>query len=113
VRSLTTLIRDKLGDRPRRDVAIALTWVACESGSHTPARVLEAGPWWQAVGRFDDTAKRSPRPEEACRTCGRWMHAADAACPSPTSRPPERDPSKHAAGVDMLRAAINRLSEED
>ncbi|WP_418060784.1 hypothetical protein [Pimelobacter simplex] len=48
--SLRTLLdRPMITHRPRRDVAVALTWVACETDSKTPARVLEAGPWWQAV----------------------------------------------------------------
>src|SRR5690349_10108331 len=47
--SLRTLIADKLNNRTRRDVAVALAWVACESTTKTPARVLEAGPWWQAA----------------------------------------------------------------
>lgn len=49
-RSLKTLLSGpKLADRPRRDVTVALAWVACESGTATPARVLEAGPWWRAA----------------------------------------------------------------
>lgn len=47
--SLRTLITKSLADRPRRDVAVALAWIACESGTATPARVLEAGPWWKAA----------------------------------------------------------------
>ena len=47
--SLRTFIAKKLGMRPRRDVAVALAWVACDSATTTPARVLENGPWWKAV----------------------------------------------------------------
>jgi len=86
--SIRTLITTKLADRPRRDVAVALAWVACESGSATPARVLEAGPWWRAAGvETNGLPPRPPKPAEACRTCGRHMHAADATCDTPTLRP--------------------------
>jgi hypothetical protein len=48
--SLRTLLqRPEMVNRTRRDVAVALAWVACESATKTPARVLEAGPWWQAT----------------------------------------------------------------
>jgi hypothetical protein len=48
--SLRTLLnKPELVNRPRRDVAVALAWVACETQTKTPARVLEAGPWWQAT----------------------------------------------------------------
>lgn len=49
VPSLKTLMKSKLYARARRDVAVALAWVACDSDTKTPARVLESGPWWQAV----------------------------------------------------------------
>lgn len=77
--SLLTLIRKHLIDKPRRDVTVALAWVACESGSHTPARVIETGPWWRAAGVEGTTSKRPPewqldticsvcsKPEAACR----------------------------------------------
>jgi hypothetical protein len=47
--SLSTWIRNNLTDRAYRDAAVALTWVACESETTSPARVLEAGPWWRAT----------------------------------------------------------------
>lgn len=75
----TLLDRPQLRDRPRRDVAVALAWVACESSSQTPARVLEAGDWWKAasvagtdqgsaatLGYFD--------PTSACDVCAQPQH---------------------------------------
>lgn len=47
--SLSTWIRTSLAERAYRDAAVALTWVACDPQSETPARVLEAGPWWRAA----------------------------------------------------------------
>jgi hypothetical protein len=72
----TLLARPELANRTRRDVAVALAWVACESATKTPARVLEAGPWWQAANH-ERTGKSSynvPCPDHAdqvqpCRRC--------------------------------------------
>lgn len=70
--SLLTLIRKNLIDKPRRDVTVALAWVACESNSHTPARVLESGPWWKAVGIEGATTHRQPfDPRQTCNVCGK------------------------------------------
>ena len=73
VRQLDTLIREHLADRPRRDVAVALTWVACETATTTPYRVLEHGPWWLAVGvDGQTTGRREPyNPLTTCGICGR------------------------------------------
>jgi hypothetical protein len=35
---------------------------------------------------------RPPKPSEACRTCGRALHAPDAVCDQPTTRPPASQP---------------------
>jgi hypothetical protein len=76
---IRTLIRDNLQDRPRRDVLVALTWVAGDTASHTPYRVLENGPWWKAAAAdrtmADPAAHTDPgrlcstclQPEERCR----------------------------------------------
>jgi hypothetical protein len=73
---LTLLQRPQLAKSARRDVAVALTWVACESETQTPARVLESGPWWTAVGaegvpftrdNWLDRCSTCNRTESACR----------------------------------------------
>jgi hypothetical protein len=72
VKSLRTLLsKPQLANRARRDVTVALAWVACEKDTATPARVLEAGPWWKAAGVEGTLVSRHPRPEDACGTCGR------------------------------------------
>lgn len=76
VSSLRTLLaRPELARRPRRDVAVALAWVACESTTKTPARVLEAGPWWQATNAESSgrTSYNVPCPDHAGEVlpCGR------------------------------------------
>ena len=44
--SLRTFLERNLAHRPYLDVSVALTWVATDPDSQSPARVLEAGPWW-------------------------------------------------------------------
>lgn len=70
--SLLSFVRNNLMTRPRRDVFVALAWVASESETQTPARVLESGPWWRAAGIEGATgaAKRGP----ICLHCGFEEH---------------------------------------
>lgn len=83
--SLSTWIRKHLGERAYRDAAVALTWVATDPTTTTPARVLEAGPWWKAAvadnGTLSAITHRCPEhPAEkawSCRECEE--QAADAA----------------------------------
>lgn len=74
--SLRTLLAGpKLKDRPRRDVAVALTWVACEAESKTPARVNEPGPWWTATAAEGGEDRRwaPPKDHQACgKHPGEW-----------------------------------------
>lgn len=75
VNSLRTLLSlPAFGNKSRRDIAVALTWVACESKTKTPARVLEAGPWWKAAAVEDkhDAMLFPPRRDQECR-----MHAGE------------------------------------
>jgi hypothetical protein len=91
--SILTMIRKNLIDRPRRDVTVALSWIACEANSHTPARVLESGPWWIAVGVDGTTTNRPGKVDKANRCgicsesrerCGRiWAGDHDFEAPGP------------------------------
>lgn len=69
--SLRTLLAGPdLRNRSRRDVAVALAWVACETETMTPARVIESGPWWHAANV--ETPERVVRkPPKAHEECGR------------------------------------------
>jgi hypothetical protein len=70
VASLVTLLaRPGLTHRHRRDVAVALAWVACDADTRTPARVLEDGPWWTAVA--ERVGYRPPPFDTVCATCSR------------------------------------------
>ena len=68
LKQLHTLLRDeRIASRPRRDVFVALAWVASEPNSASPYRVLEAGPWWRAAGiEGSSHGKRGP----ICVHCG-------------------------------------------
>jgi len=87
--SLRTLLgRVELKHRPRRDIAVALTWVACDSDTKTPARVIENGPWWRAATAGMSEEARAPQPpkvHEACRLCGK--HLDRCVCGEQVTRP--------------------------
>lgn len=105
--SLRTLIRNKLGSRPRRDVAVALTWIACDPATSTPARVLETGPWWRAAAADDQSTGTAPRPPKvgtACATCGR--EATPTCCDQPTTRPARADKCPPTEDWAKTRAAL-------
>lgn len=77
--SLRTLLsRPELVNRPRRDVMVALSWVACDSTTISPARVIESGPWWRAAAV--ETGSAQPlehlEPAERCWIC----HKAEPRC---------------------------------
>lgn len=69
--SLRTILHlPELRNRPRRDVAVALVWVACEADTKTPRRVLEAGPWWRAAAADGATTNRDNPPRHLrCSVC--------------------------------------------
>lgn len=72
---ITLLKRPELAYRPRRDVFVALAWVASETATQTPARVIEAGPWWKAVAVDSSQAlTRYPpkRGEDCTQHPGEW-----------------------------------------
>ena len=52
---------------------------------------------------------RPPKPDEACKTCGRAMHAPDAICDTPTRRPPVAAPPPSA----YIEARRNTTSTEE
>lgn len=106
-RSVRAFLVAKLRDRAFADVAVAITVVACDPASETPARVLEPGPWWMATRANrpgDATFTPGPGQDEPCRRPGhereraahcRWCRAEDVAVPvdAPTTGPvPEPRP---------------------
>jgi len=122
--SLRTLLSGPaLRDRPRRDVAVAMTWVACDSATLTPARILEAGPWWKAAavespegtyrhppraGRDDECPKHIGEHVHHCRACAADNLAGDGA--GQPARPEPRLPKQRVA--DLAQAARQALRGE-
>lgn len=122
IRSL--LNRPELINKPRRDVAVALAWVACEADSKTPARVIEAGPWWRAAA-LDNGAEtvthtgktvglRHGDPRAVCAICDMWR--ADCESRSTTSGHEFvariKAPVAETTEVARLRALIGGASED-
>lgn len=71
-KQLLTLLHDpRMSSRPRRDAFVALAWIASESETQTPYRVLEAGPWWHAAGvTATNSERRTLPPDQQCAECG-------------------------------------------
>lgn len=76
VASLRTLIeRPDLRNKSRCSVVVALAWVAADSASASPGRVIEAGPWWRAAAVEDkhDAGRFPPRRDQSCpQHPGEW-----------------------------------------
>lgn len=79
ISSLTTWLTRNLANRPYRDAAVALVWVAVDTkpdgtpATERPARVLEPGPWWTAAAIGGDALAGRPHPpkrDQQCRRCG-------------------------------------------
>lgn len=93
--SVQTFLERHLAHRPYRDAALALVYVAVDPDTVTPARVLEAGPWWQAANTRDVPTPRitcadhplaatrtDPRTgEQTCGGCHADRIAADQSLP--------------------------------
>ncbi len=115
--SLKTFIRTRLNDRPLRDVTIALAWIAADPDTDTPARVLEAGPWWQAIlitAAPDNGPRHWPNPAARCRVCklDEIGHSRlNAAVPSPETHPWEPDTRDHKLPPDQAHAVVTELRD--
>ena len=90
--SLRTFISTNLADRHYRDAIIALGWVAADPATHTPARALEAGPWWRAA-LADRLTENQPTP-----TPPRFV-------PAPTD---PHQPDINRAGLANVRKALHK-----
>jgi hypothetical protein len=95
-RSIRTLLADPpLSQRIFRDVLVALAYVAADPQTHTPGRILHAGPWWQ-IGNPEPEPTRAIR----CPDChAAHMPTEDHQCRRPSSRT--------AAHTDRMRAALS------
>lgn len=110
IKSLRTLLaRPQLADRPRRDVTVALAWIACEAGTATPARVLENGPWWRAAAIEGTLVPRHPKPEDSCKHCGQEFRPD--CCDHPTRERIPADPEVTRRIVEALKADLEPTRE--
>lgn len=100
--SLTTAITKHLSHRPFRDVLIALAWVAADPATATPARVLENGPWWDAVAAGNNQAPATPTNSTLEGRCkrGHWIVAGENHVCAPIG-----DPKAGAAAARQALAA--------
>lgn len=111
--SVLTLIRKNLIDKPRRDVAVALAWVACESGTASPARVLETGPWWRAAGVENSSTPRREAFDRggSCHTCSLpydkcrrlWADDHDYVSVAEYAKTVNRDPGRIARILESIK----------
>lgn len=118
---MTFLSKPEVSGRAYRDVAVALTWVAADPLTQTPARLLEAGPWWRATQAQGDTfvaaamrcTDHPTEPAGRCQPCERAAsegvdHAALAAAARKTLTAAKAD---YQAAVRARRDEYNALKE--
>jgi hypothetical protein len=106
--SLTTHIAKHLSHRPFRDALIALAWVAADPDTATPARVLEHGPWWDAVAAGNNQAPATwinTSLDGRCGKCGLWTVRGE-------SHQCARIADPHT-GAAAARAAIRKARHAD
>lgn len=112
----------QLRNRPLRDVAVAMVWVATDVkadgtwASEKPARVLEAGPWWQQVIATDSGGRsRPPKRDEECPLHpGQHQPPYCAGCRTAELTPPEPDPEPIERGertwAEHIRSSLQGAS---
>lgn len=80
VKSLMTMLA-RFRDKPYRDLAVALAWIAADADTTTPGRLAEAGPWWDAaVADTPVSARPTPIPPKKCPRCGGFWRRPDGQC---------------------------------
>lgn len=101
--SLQTFISSKHASRPMHDLAVALTYVATDPTTTTPARIDKPGPWWLA------TASNRPAPDVTpmCRTCN-GLHGPD----EPHAFGVRPDAEVATRGAALCREAMRLAREE-
>lgn len=97
----------KAGD-PLNVALAAIRWTA-NPDLRTPGGMGRPGEHW--TERVVTATPRPPRADEACRTCGRALHAPDAICSEPTRRPPAAAPPTD--GYRLAREANNRTTQTE
>lgn len=79
--SLTTMLSNlppEHRDKPARDIALALTWLAFDPEQQTPRLLREHGPWWNlAALTGPGTQPATPRNPAPVATCHHQLRVAD------------------------------------
>jgi hypothetical protein len=101
-RSIQTHITTHHNQRAYRDLALALTYVATDSESSTPARLNQPGPWW----RLTTVVEGPPQPPRRCEACSEY-HGPGQPCPA---RSHSDYAATGAAGMTQVRAAYTRAT---
>lgn len=91
----------------------ALAWRLGEWGvDEAPSRAAEfiddlVSRGWQ-MSPERESRPRPPKPDQQCRVCGRAMHAPDAVCDQPTTRPTPK-PADVSSRIAVLRTNVVAL----
>lgn len=97
--SLKTFLAAHVADRPYRDAAIALAWVATDPVAKTPNLLTQDGPWWAASR---PAGEQPPTPAPPSRlTCS--LHSKPEPC---CECPPAASREFAAQAIADARAAI-------
>ena len=107
VKSLETHIKANHINRSYRDLACALAYIATDAQTQTPARLMEAGPWWRTTEESRQTpmGRRIPCPEHPDQSAGRCRPCATRDRATPEQIAAHRQRARHLAA--------NPPSEED
>lgn len=89
VKALVTHLTTHHAARPYRDLGLALTWIALDPATRTPARLREHGPWWEACAANREAATRLPPRHTPCDEPGHT--GTDLRCPECIAARPTPD----------------------
>lgn len=109
VNSLVTYIK-KHRTRAYRDLAVALSWVATDSDSHTPARLDENGPWWKAAAIAEGGARRGDHTMRCVEHPGERLPCLS--CAEGIKPPPEDVQAEIRAAIDAAKTNQHRSDAE-
>ncbi|MFC0626147.1 hypothetical protein [Kribbella deserti] len=107
--SVLTHLKANHGTRPYQDLAIAIAWIATDPDTATPARLAEAGPWWQATQPHPPPTTKKPPTRGAidihgrCQTCG-GLHHPNAPHDAPKTPTEDAPPDYHQARAQLRGA---------
>jgi hypothetical protein len=119
-RSIRTYLEEHHADRAFADLAVALTVIACDPTSQSPARLGHHGPWWSATGfnvGHPLTQTPGPGPDTPCERPGHEHEPARACRACRAERlhddAPEPSPGPAVPPPPGFRPAIRRAQPSD